>query len=179
MTAVSEGASHAASSASSGAAAASDADSNSATLAATAVPEGASHAASSASTAAADLAGGTQERLGLRALLAKRDNGAIRKQGEEDDDTEPNKPHEIVVRHSDHDGDDDGEGKGKEKRKGLSVETHSPETVVEREMQVQRWEDLDEEEKAGWRQRYISSFALPPYCWLPISSFTLLLSPFI
>ena len=144
-----------------------DAVSSSASSAATAASSGASSAVAHASIAAADLAHGAQEKLGLRALLAARDTGAIRQQneagsdGHDGDDNRrgvSNVPHEIVVRHTDDDSTDGSEGEGA--KTGLSVETHPPERVVEREMNVKRWEDLGGKEKEGWMKRYVISSLL-------------------
>lgn len=113
---------------------------------------------------------GAQETLGLRALLAARDTGALRRKeaggpdGEGDSADVLNVPHEIVVRHTGDDGDGDGGTDGK-KNKGLSVETHPPERVVEREMAVKRWEDLGSEEKKGWKKRCVISH---PYLSLSV-----------
>lgn len=103
-----------------------------------------SDAAASASSGARDFADAAQAPLGLRALLAARKTGADRKQ----DSSNPNVPHEIIVRHTDDES-------------ALSVTTHPAEKVLEKEMQAKRWEDLDHKEKAGWKQRSVSFLILP------------------
>ena len=135
-TSASSSASKGASSGSSAGTSYSSAASSGASSAATAVSSG----AASGSDKVGNIADAAQETLGLRALLAARDSGADRR---EDSSSKPNRPHEIIVRHSD-------------EESALSVETHPPEKVVAEEMEAKRWEDLDHKEKAGWKKRCVA-----------------------
>ncbi|KAL6713216.1 hypothetical protein ACLMJK_009337 [Lecanora helva] len=109
----------------------------------------ASEAAAETAQVIRDSAAQTQERLGLRDLLAQRNIGS-------DTSDNANTDHEIVV--SDHPSSSSSEdGNGETTLSANLIHTDELSKDSHHHHKAKRWEDLAEHEKAAWKQRLIEA----------------------